>query len=180
MSREIKKKQGGVLNERGIIRIGVISDTHINNFADELPRAVLDDLKIMDAIIHAGDLVSLSLLEQLKKLSGCVIAVCGNMDQQEVRDILPEKEIIIAGRFKIGLMHGYGPPPALIEAAAQVFKHEAVQAVIFGHSHSPVNETRNGILYFNPGSVTDKIFSPFNSYGIIEVGESITAKIIRI
>lgn len=180
MSREIKKKQGSCFIKQEIIRIGVISDTHIADITQELPRKVLDDLKAMDAIIHAGDLVNLSLLEQLKEISDCVIAVCGNMDPQEVREILQEKELITVGRFKIGLMHGFGPPATLIDAAAEVFKHEAVQAIIFGHSHSPVNETRNGILYFNPGSVTDKIFSPFNSYGVVEVGESITAKIVRI
>ncbi|HTZ11350.1 MAG TPA: metallophosphoesterase family protein, partial [Candidatus Margulisiibacteriota bacterium] len=61
------------------------------------------------------------------------------------------------------------------------FKDERADVIIFGHSHSPLNEKIGNTLYFNPGSATDKIFAPYNSYGVIEVNESgIKAKIVRI
>jgi len=60
------------------------------------------------------------------------------------------------------------------------FKNDRVDLVIFGHSHKAFNEKRGDILYFNPGSPTDQIFSPFNSYGIIEINDKIEARIIKI
>ena len=52
--------------------------------------------------------------------------------------------------------------------------------LVFGHSHQPMNEIKDGILHFNPGSPTDKIFAPFNSYGILEINDKINGKIIKI
>ena len=56
-----------------------------------------------------------------------------------------------------------------------------VDVIIFGHSHIPCNERIDGVLFFNPGSPTDKIFAPYNSYGMIEItGKNINARIIKI
>ena len=56
-----------------------------------------------------------------------------------------------------------------------------VQAVIFGHSHAPMNSMKDGVLFFNPGSPTDKIFAQENTYGILEItGKKIEGKIVRI
>ncbi len=55
-----------------------------------------------------------------------------------------------------------------------------VNVIVFGHSHSPVNEVQNGALFFNPGSPTDKIFASYNSVGILEVGDTIKGRIIRL
>lgn len=63
---------------------------------------------------------------------------------------------------------------------AAKFKSDNVDVIVFGHSHLPLNEKRSGVLYFNPGSPTDDIFSPYNSYGIIEVSYNISAKIIKV
>ncbi|MFA5410321.1 MAG: metallophosphoesterase family protein [Candidatus Omnitrophota bacterium] len=162
------------------MKIGVISDTHIPDRAKEIPQEVLRDLKGVEMILHAGDLVELSVLDKLKAVFGKVRAVCGNMDPYEVRKVLPEKEIITLGKYKIGMMHGYGAPHKLVELMEKVFKGEGVDLVVFGHSHQPINEKRNGVIYFNPGSLTDKIFAPYNSYGIIEINDKIEAKIIKI
>jgi predicted phosphodiesterase len=56
-----------------------------------------------------------------------------------------------------------------------------VDAVLFGHSHRPQREVRNGVLLFNPGSPTDRLFAPYNSYGVLEVGpQGMEARIVRI
>ena len=60
------------------------------------------------------------------------------------------------------------------------FKKDKVDIIIFGHSHTPENKKIDGILFFNPGSLTDKDFAPYNSYGILELNDEIEAKIIRI
>lgn len=162
------------------MRIGVISDTHIPDRAKEIPQKVLDDFKNVDMIIHTGDLVDLSVLDKLKTVCGNTRAVYGNMDSAEVRRKLPEKEIIEIANHRIGVMHGMGAPGKLVEFMAESFKNDSVDLIIFGHSHTPLFEKRDNIFFFNPGTPTDKIFSPYNSYGIIEVNDKIEAKIIRI
>lgn len=162
------------------MKIGVISDTHIPNQAKEIPNKVLASLKKMDMILHAGDLIDLSILDALKSICGNVKAVWGNMDPTDVKRYLPERQIITVGKYRIGLTHGNGAPASLIEAVTDVFKNDKPDVIIFGHSHYPVNEKRGRILYFNPGSLSDTLFSPFNSYGIIEINEEIKASIVKI
>jgi len=162
-------------------KIGVISDTHMPGRAVGLPQKMLDDFKTADMVIHVGDLVELAVLRQLESCCKNVTAVWGNMDGPEVREKLQEKKIIKIGKYKIGIMHGAGHPGKLVELLSRQFKDDAVDVIIFGHSHLPLNERKGGILFFNPGSPTDKIFSPFNSYGIIEIDDDkIEAKIIEI
>ncbi len=162
------------------MRIGVLSDTHIPDRAPAIPAKVLEDFKHVDMIIHAGDLVDLGVLEQLKSICADTRAVWGNMDPYEVRKQLPEKEVITVGNHKIGLIHGYGASAKLMELAAGIFKNDRVDIIVFGHAHCPVNEKKEGILYFNPGSPTDKIYCPYTSYGIIEINDKVEAKIIKI
>ena len=162
------------------MKIGVISDTHISGESKNIPQKILEEFKNVDMIIHAGDLADLSVLDKLKGICAKVIAVRGNMDPEEVKKILPEKEIIQVGNHKIGLMHGHGAPANLVELLTSVFKNDKVDLIIFGHSHSGINEKRNNILFFNPGSPTDKVFAPYNSYGIIEINGGIKARIVKI
>ena len=90
-----------------------------------------------------------------------------------------QKEVFNVGRVKVGLIHGYGAPANLVETVRGEFKD--VDAIIFGHSHSALNIVKDGILFFNPGSPTDKIFAQTNTYGILEVtGKKIEGKIVRI
>lgn len=162
------------------MKIGVISDTHIPDRAKDIPGEILEDFKNVDMVIHAGDFVDLGVLDKLRSVCANVKAVYGNMDHHEVRKRLAEKEIIEIGNYKIGVMHGIGAPSKLIEFMEGAFKNDFVDLIIFGHSHTPLFEKKNNILFFNPGSPTDEIFSPYNSYGIIEIGDKIEAKIIRI
>ena len=162
------------------MKIGVIADTHIPDRAKDIPQKILKDFKGVDMIIHAGDLVDLSVLDKLKTVCKDTKAVWGNMDPYDVRKKLPVKEIIEIANYKIGVIHGYGHPNKLVDLMTEIFKNDNVNLVIFGHSHSALNEKRGNILYFNPGSPTDKIFSVYNSYGIIEINNKIEARIIKI
>ena len=162
------------------MRIAVISDTHIPDRAKDIPPKLLEEFKKVDMIIHAGDLVGLNVLDKLKSACNNVKAVWGNMDPQEVKKKLPEKEILKIGNYKIGVMHGYGAANKLMDLLTSIFKDDNVNLIIFGHAHYSVNEKKNGILFFNPGSLTDKIFSSYNSYGIIEINDKIEARIIKL
>lgn len=160
------------------MKIGVISDTHIPNAAQRLPGEIYKAFKDVDLILHAGDLVEISVLDELKKLAD-VEAVHGNMDTAEVLKLLPLKKVIKAGEFTIGLTHGYGPPFNLINKVKKEFSRN-IDAIVYGHSHSPVNEVRDGVLFFNPGSPTDKIFARYNSYGMLTIDNEIKGEIIRL
>ena len=162
------------------MKIGVIADTHIPDRAEDVPQEILENFKGVDMIIHAGDLVDLKVLDRLKTVCPNVKAVWGNMDSYDTRKKLPEKEIIKIANYKIAIMHGYGHPNKLMDLMAKEFKDDNVNLVIFGHSHTALNEKKGNVLYFNPGSPTDKIFSPYNSYGIIEINNGIEAKIIKL
>ncbi len=159
------------------MRIGVIADTHIPRTADWIPRKLCDELKGVDLILHAGDLTELSVVEKLKEYAP-VKAVYGNMDDAFVQETLPRKEVIEAGKFKIGLIHGLGPPFGILDRVRKEFGN--VDVIVFGHSHSTKNEVKNGVLFFNPGSPTDKIFARYTTYGIIDVNDKIRGEIIKL
>ena len=160
------------------MKIGVISDTHIPRAASKLPDAIYSAFKDADLILHAGDFIEMPVLNELNKLAKTE-AVYGNMDSPLIQNSLPAKKIINVGDFKIGLTHGSGTPFNLINKVKGEFQ-ERVDVIVFGHSHSPVNELRDGILFFNPGSPTDKIFAKYNSYGILTINKEIKGKIIRL
>ena len=160
------------------MRILVISDTHIPRSAQDLPEAIYKEIENVDMIVHAGDFVEKELLDKFKSLRDTK-AVCGNMDSNEIRHVLNQKEVFTVGKVRIGLIHGYGAPSNLLETVRGEFKD--VDAIIFGHSHAALNIVKDGILFFNPGSPTDKIFAQSNSYGILEVtGTKIEGKIVKI
>jgi putative phosphoesterase len=161
------------------MKIGVIADTHIPITAKKLPDKVYEVFKSCDLIIHAGDVVEMSVIQELEKLAETK-AVWGNMDGYEVRKELPEQLIVEAAGKKIGVVHGRGPAFRVRQMASKVFGKK-VDIIIFAHSHSPLNEEKDGILYFNPGSPTDTVFAPYRSFGVIEInGDDIKAEIIKI
>jgi putative phosphoesterase len=159
------------------MKIYVISDTHVPVAARELPPEMLRALKEAQLIIHAGDLVELSVLDELRAIAP-VEAVFGNMDGWETRQALPAKKVVEAQGKRIGLVHGAGAPWSLPERVLREF--EKVDIIIFGHSHQPLREQRGRVLLFNPGSPTDTRFAPYKSYGIIEIGQSVKAEVVRL
>lgn len=163
------------------MRIIVISDTHIGQGAKNgLPKKLQDELRSADFVLHAGDITSLEFYQKLKNLAANIKAVQGNMDDAPLKEMLAVKELIRIGKFKIGLMHGWGAPNGLLALAEAEFKKEKPDCIIFGHSHNPVNITKKGILFFNPGSPTDEVFSTTNTYGILTINDTITAEIVKV
>ena len=146
------------------MKIGIVADTH----SRELPPPMLKDFQKVDLIIHAGDFCSMEDFKALAKIKN-VEAVHGNMDESEIKRLLPRRKIIDLESLKIGLFHGEGAPQMILETVQKEFKDDKVDVVIFGHSHQPLNELRNGILFFNPGSPNDMIFAPYCSYGLMEI-----------
>ncbi len=158
------------------MRIGVVADTH----SKALPPELIQDLKGVDLIIHAGDVVDGRALAELKKFAE-VKGVCGNMDVESLRKALPARCILTCEGVRIGVVHGEGMKEGVLRHVQEAFASDKVDVVIFGHSHSPLNKRIGSVLYFNPGSPTDDVFAPYLSYGILEIADKqVKAHIIKV
>ena len=160
------------------MRIGVISDTHLKEPDPLLRKVVTDFFADADMILHAGDIVSIEVLEAFKGHK--LVAVAGNKDGADIRKHLPEKEILELGGFRIGLIHGRGPPIGLRKRVASCF-HD-IHCLVYGHTHWAYNRrNRDGVLLFNPGSFSSGLFSGWRrSIGILTLDREIRSEIIRI
>jgi putative phosphoesterase len=161
------------------MKIGVLSDTHIPYSIKSLSKKILEILSSADAILHAGDFQDISVLEELSAIAP-FYGVCGNMDSDVIRNVLPAKRTINIGGFTIGLIHGWGAPAGLEDRVFSSFLGEKVDVIVHGHSHNPLNRLKNGILMFNPGSPTNNRFSKTNSMGILTLGDKVTGTILTI
>ncbi len=148
------------------MRIGVISDTHLHS-GEELPRDIVTAFSDVDLIIHTGDFTMLPVLGGLQKM-GEVKAVRGNMDSAEIREVLPEKELLVINGKRIGIIHGSGPPWGIENRVREQF--DQVDVILFGHTHQAKNEVIGGVLFFNPGQAK-------NSYGILQIDDEVAGQI---
>jgi len=159
------------------MRVGVLSDTHVPTVARFLPAVIFDIFKGVDLILHAGDILDMSVLDELRAIAP-VEAVAGNMDDSEAHLKLPQKKIIPLGIFKAGLIHGKYKIDIQREMIRKEF--DDVDLIVYGHSHTPFWGKVNGVFFLNPGSPTDKRYAPYNSVAVLEAGEELKAEIIRI
>lgn len=157
--------------------IGCVSDTHL--IGRPLPEAVLSALEGVDLILHAGDILEMAVIDQLSTVAE-TLAVKGNMDHGEVARLLPEKRVIKAGSFTIGLTHGYGPPSGITWKVARLFENDGCDCIVFGHTHSGLIKERSGLLFFNPGSPTDRMFARKNTVGLLELTDRIELRIVEL
>jgi uncharacterized protein len=138
------------------IRIGVISDSH-----GLLRPEAVGALRGSDHIIHAGDVGAPEILESLAALAP-VTVVRGNVDQAAWARRLPETEVLELGGISIYVLHDIARLDLNPKAAG-------FAAVISGHSHIPKQESRDGVLYFNPGSAGPRRFRLPVSIGQLRV-----------
>jgi len=146
------------------MRLGIVSDTHLPRSGRALPAACVERLAASDAILHAGDLMELSVLEELEAIGPPVHAVRGNVDSAELQARLPLVRTLRAGGARIAMIHDAGPSTGRLERMRRRFPE--ADAVVFGHSHIPLHEERDGFAIFNPGSPTERRRSPRHTMGI--------------
>ncbi|MBY9010718.1 MAG: metallophosphoesterase [Candidatus Lokiarchaeota archaeon] len=167
-----------IQTDKDEILIGLLSDTHIPQRTDNLPDVVLDDFKKrnVDYVFHMGDFTSFEVYEKLIETFGRdkVVAVRGNMDyDSNLKQTLPEKLEFTIYDFKVLMLHGMGGPNIIIKRLIKKLDllNSDYDLVIFGHTHRPVNEVSNGILFFNPGTTTpiDNKFTVISSYGYLKI-----------
>jgi putative phosphoesterase len=152
------------------VRIAIVSDTHLPRGRRRLPDACVARLRAADLILHAGDFVAASVLEQFEAFGPPVAAVHGNVDDAEVRARLPERRVVEAAGARIGMVHDAGPARGRLARLRAAFPD--CDAVVFGHSHIPLHERGEaGFQIFNPGSPTDRRRQPEHTMGEAVVRE---------
>ena len=148
--------------------IGVISDTH-GLLRPEALAALADS----DYIIHAGDIGDPGILDELNRVAP-VTAVRGNVDQLRWAARLQPTNTLEAGEVLLYVLHNLAELDLNPEAAG-------FSAVIYGHSHVPKQEMRNGVLYFNPGSAGPRRFRLPVTVGKLRLrAHAITAEIVNL
>ena len=157
-------------------KIGVIADTHLSGYDEKLEKIVTRHFADVDMIIHAGDLIDLRVLDIFAGKE--VKAVCGNMDYSSVREKLPDRLLLEIKGFKFGIIHGWGEPSRIEEKI--MVKLGRLDCIIYGHTHQPANHLNDGVLFFNPGSPTDKRLAAHRSIGILEIDKEVAGRIINI
>ena len=136
--------------------VGVISDTH-----GLLRPEAIEALRSSEHIIHAGDIGSPEIIPALKKIAP-VTAIRGNVDTQPWAQRFAETEVVELAGFHIYVIHD-------VNALDLNPKAAGFAAVISGHSHQPKKETKDGVLYFNPGSAGPRRFKLPISVGSLEI-----------
>ena len=139
--------------EEGPVRtIGLVSDTHIPDRASRIPEGVFKTLQSVDYIIHAGDLVRLSVLDELEQIAP-VLAVSGNMDGPDIRSRLPKLDYFKVFDWKIGVTHNLRATFGS-RKTREIIEKNSLDVLIYGHTHSSSIRWEGKTLLVNPGSPT--------------------------
>jgi uncharacterized protein len=144
----------------------VLADTHIPRRARALPEELMPPLREADLILHAGDFIQPSVLDELSTHAP-VRAVRGNVDPPEVD--LPETLEFDLGGARIAVIHDSGRREGRRRRLARRFPEARV--VVFGHSHASFLEDEGGLLLLNPGSPTDRRRQPEHTFALLRVEE---------
>ena len=148
--------------------VGVISDTH-----GLLRPEAVELLRGSEHIIHAGDIGAPEIIPELRKIAP-VTAIRGNVDTQAWARVFAETEVVELGGLYIYVIHDANAIELNPKAAC-------FAAVISGHSHQPKQETKNGVLYFNPGSAGPRRFKLPISVGRMEIVDGqLSAEILEV
>jgi uncharacterized protein len=162
------------------MRVIVLSDTHAPRRWKSCPAAVAQHLRGADLILHAGDVCTAAVLDELSAYAP-VRAVVGNNDGPDVAQwgAEPTLEFDLAG-LPVAMIHDSGQAAGRLVRMRRAFP--AARLVIFGHSHIPLDLTEAGLRIFNPGSPTDRRRQPHGTIGVLraESGELISAEIVEV
>lgn len=151
-------------------RVVILSDTHLRT-SIELPQALETAINDADLVVHAGDFVSPEFYESLLQRKPLLCAL-GNSDDQRLSGRIPVLgERTILGT-RIGVMHGWGSPRALVQRIAEKIDPSRYDLFVYGHSHLPDITGFGGTLFVNPGSATERRFAPHCTYATLQITTS--------
>lgn len=133
-----------------------------------MPDECLRILAAADLIVHAGDFVAASVLEELEQLAP-VAAVHGNRDDASLRSRLPERLVVEATGVRLGVVHDGGHRAGRHERVRSWFPD--CDVVVYGHTHLPEAVRVGAVWIVNPGSPTERRRAPARSMAVLEAGE---------
>lgn len=147
----------------------MLADTHAPRRWRRCPPAVAQHLRGADLILHAGDVCTADVLDELSAYAP-VRAVRGNNDGTDVAAWgAPETlELDLAG-LAVAMVHDSGKAAGRCARLRRLFP--AAQLVVFGHSHIPLDQAADDIRIFNPGSPTDRRRQPHGTFGLLHIDD---------
>jgi putative phosphoesterase len=157
-----------------------LADTHAPRRWRSCPLLVADHLRGVDLILHAGDVCTAGVLDELAAYAP-VQVVCGNNDGQDVVAWgAPESLELDVEGLRVAMLHDSGPASG--RTARMRRRFPTAELVIFGHSHIPLDQTGDGVRIFNPGSPTDRRRQPHGTLGVLQIrhGRLVEARIIPV
>jgi putative phosphoesterase len=156
------------------VRVAVLSDTHAPRFWKGCPPRVADRLRGADLILHAGDVCTVGVLDELFGYAK-VYAVRGNNDGPEITawGAPTTLELELEG-VHVAMLHDAGPAKG--RAARMRRSFPEADLVIYGHSHIPLDVTEDGVRIFNPGSPTDRRRQPHGTMGLLDIENGALAR----
>ncbi|MCU1697256.1 MAG: hypothetical protein JWR34_3319 [Mycobacterium sp.] len=154
----------------------MIADTHLPKRARDMPAVVWDEVARADLVLHAGDWVEPSLLDELEERAERLVACWGNNDGDELRRRLPERADVMLGGLRFTVVHETGASGGRDARMAMLYPDTDV--LVFGHSHIPWNTTaKTGLRLLNPGSPTDRRRQPFCTYMTATVADGVLSEV---
>ncbi len=150
------------------MRLVLTADTHLPGRARDLPAALWREIEAADVVIHAGDWVSVALLDEVESRSCRLLAVHGNNDGPDLQARLPLTAHAELGGVRVGVVHETGGKTGREQRCAARFPD--CDLLVFGHSHIPWDTTTSsGLRLLNPGSPTDRRSQPHATYMTAEL-----------
>jgi uncharacterized protein len=163
-----------------MMRIIVLSDTHAPRRWKSLPPLVAEQLRGADLILHAGDVCTAAVLDELAQYAP-VTAVVGNNDGPDVGAWgAAETAALTPEGLPVAMIHDSGPAAGRLPRMRARFP--AAGLVVFGHSHIPLDAADGTLRIFNPGSPTDRRRQPHGTLGVLRVadGALLDARLVEV
>ena len=147
----------------------MLSDTHAPRRWKRCPPAVAEQLRGADLVLHAGDVCTASVLEELTAYAP-VRAVLGNNDGPDVAAWgAPETLDLDLDGLRVGMVHDSGPTTGRLARLRRRFPECGL--VVFGHSHIPMDIAEGEFRILNPGSPTDRRRQPHGTLAVVQVAD---------
>jgi hypothetical protein len=155
-------------------RVVVLSDTHAPRRWKSCPPAVASELRGADLILHAGDVCTAAVLDELAQYAP-VTAVAGNNDGPDVAAWgAAETASLTLDGLRVAMIHDSGPAAGRLPRMRARFPE--AELVVFGHSHIPLDAAGEGLRIFNPGSPTDRRRQPHGTLGVLRIADGALAE----
>jgi len=163
-----------------MVRVVTLADTHAPRRWKSCPAPVAEQLRRADVILHAGDVCTAAVLDELSQYAP-VLAVIGNNDGPDVAawGATPTLQFELEG-LRVAMIHDSGPAAGRPQRMRRRFPGAGL--VVFGHSHIPLDISEAGTRIFNPGSPTDRRRQPRGTVGVlrIEAGRLVAAELVPV